>query len=243
MKATLTFSCARLCRSRAWKRRDGLGFALMLNKQLVGERCFSPVFSLQPFIMCLLFATQGTVSSKFLFIMCFWPDLPVFHEPSPPFNSALHFAGSRNLELFLGAWKDTYRRRPRSTKASLPTRPRSVRCARSERESSSDCDASPIAPPHPPPPSRAPDARARLAVVFNFMIGRGDGGGEKSRQNTSSLGGTTEHGNSCGLAVSQVQGISPCAWSQDCLHLYELLQLCPSPGSHFIYTLIGLRCN
>lgn len=47
MKATLTFSCTRLCCSQAWKGRDGVRFAQMLNKQLPDERrCFpSSLFS------------------------------------------------------------------------------------------------------------------------------------------------------------------------------------------------------
>lgn len=167
--------------------------------------------------------------------------LACFLEPLPPCNSASLFAGSRSWELLLVvsaavAWKHSRCRRPPSTKASLPTCPPSILFRPGpKRKASLTVMHHPSHPPHPWPLTHGQGWQLCLISWW--------GGKKNSRQNTSSRGGTTEHGNSCGPAVSQVQGISLCAWSQGCLHLYELLQLCPSPGSHFIYTLIGLRCN
>lgn len=197
----------------------------------------------RPFIKCLLFAMHSAVSQRCFWIVRSWPD---FSRSFAALQQCLARRWEpRSRVIAACECSNCLRTHPLSPSAvytslpaHLPRRAFSPVPVLKEKHLWRWCITHrALHPPHP----RALTHRQRLAVVFNFMMRREKK--KNSRQNTSSRGGTTEHGNSCGPAVSQVQGISLCAWSQDCLHLYELLQLCPGPGSHFIYTLIGLRCN
>lgn len=186
---------------------------------------------------------HSAVSQRCFWIMCSWPDLPVFTRlcrlatvPRSSLGAAVESYFCLWVQLLLENTPAVAVHRLQKPPCPPARRAFSPVPVLKEKHLWLWCITHRAL--HPPTP-RPLTHRQRLAVVFNFMMRRE----KNSRQNTSSRGGTTEHGNSCGPAVSQVQGISLCAWSQDCLHLYELLQLCPSPGSHFIYTLIGLRCN
>lgn len=178
MKATLTSSCTPLCRSQAWKRRDSLRFARILNKQLAEQGCYflSSSFSFFCFLFCCFFldgflSCACCLQCKAQFHRnvgkCFWPDL-FFKSPTRLATAPQSSMGAAIDSYFWLVEKRStgvvsHLQKPpcppvHEMFASTFGRKRKAALAVTHRRSI----------PLPSAPL-APDAQARLAFVFNFQ--------------------------------------------------------------------------